>query len=84
MSCSSKFSVNSSTSATRHVYDIFGEIATNYYDPVRVSSTFVRVLRYPYEILSILFETTTCLYRFIRVLHDQSRVCTIQYDLLRH
>ena len=28
--------------ATRHVYDIFGEIATDYCDPVRVSSTFVR------------------------------------------
>ena len=81
-SCSSKFSVNSSTSVTRHVYDIFGEIATDYYDPVLVSSTFVRVLRHPYEIPSILFETTTCLYEFIRVLHDPFRVCTIQCDIL--
>ena len=50
---------------------------TDYYDIVRVSSTFVRVVLHPYEIPSILFEITTCLYDFIRVLHDQFRVCTI-------
>ena len=66
------------------MYDIFVEIVTDHYDLVRVSSTFVRVLRHPYEIPSTLFEITTCLYGFIRVLHDQSRVCTIQYDILRH
>ena len=37
------FRSKSSTGATRHVYDIFGEIVTDYYDIVRVSSTFVRV-----------------------------------------
>ena len=78
------FRSNSSTGATRHVYDIFGEIVTDYYHLVRVSSTFVRVLRHPYEIPLILLEITTCLYEFIRVLHDQSRVCTIWYDILRH
>ena len=73
------FRSNSSTGATRHVYDIFGEIAIDYYDSVQVSSTFARVLRHPYEIPSTLFVITTCacLYGFIRVLHDQPRVCTI-------
>ena len=74
----------SSTGATRHVYDIFGGMVTDYYDLVRVSSTFIRVLRQSYEIPLILFEITTYLYEFIRVLHDQSRVCTILYDILRH
>ena len=42
---------------------VFGEIVTDYYDLVRVSSTLqVRVLRHPYEVPSILFEITTCLY----------------------
>ena len=63
--------------ATIHVYDIFGKIVTDYYDTVRVSSTFVRVLRHPHEIHLMLFEITTCLYEFIRVLHDQFRFCTI-------
>ena len=73
----SKFPVKFFYGSTRHVYDIFGEIVTDYYDIVRVSLTFVRVLRHPYEIPSILFEITTCLYEFISVLHDQFRVCTI-------
>ena len=64
------FRSNSSTGDTRHVYDIFGEIVTDYYDIVRVSSTFVRVKRHPCEI-------PTCLYELIRVLHVQFRVCTI-------
>ena len=56
--------------ATGHVYDIFGEIVTDHY-------IIVRVLQYPYEIPLIVFVITTCLYEFIRVVHDQSPVFTI-------
>ena len=52
-------------------------IVTDYYDLIQVSLTFVQILRHPYKIPSILFEITMCLYEFIRVLHDQSPVCTI-------
>ena len=38
---SQSFRSNPSMVATRHVYDMFGEIATDYYDLVRVSSTLV-------------------------------------------
>ena len=73
-SCCSKFSVSSFTGSTRHVYD---EIVTDYYDLLRVSSTFVRVLRHPYEIPSILFEITTCLHEFIRF-------CTTNLEFVRY
>ena len=77
------FQSNSSTGATRHVYDIFGEIVTDYSDIVRVFSTFVRVLRHPYEIPSTFFESTTCFYEFIS-LHNRFRgytYSTITYGI---
>ena len=71
------FRSNPSTGATQHVYNIIGKTALDYYDLVRVSSTLVKVLQHAYEIPSILFKITMCLYRFIRVLHNQSQVCTL-------
>ena len=63
-------------------YDIFGEIATDYHELVRVSSTLVGVLRYPYEIPSILFEITTCLYEFYY--KSFARSVSSLYDIVRY
>ena len=40
---------NCSTSSTRHVHDIHGEISVGSCDPLRVNTTLVGVLRYVYE-----------------------------------
>ena len=80
-SCCLKFSVKFLHGCHTKCLRYFWQNGTDYYDLVRVSPTFVRVLRHPYEIPLILLAITTCLYEFIRVLQDQSRVCTIYYNI---
>ena len=47
--CHQSFGQNCSTSSTRHVHDIHGEISVGSCDPLRVYTTLVGVLRYVYE-----------------------------------
>ena len=80
--CHKSFGQNCSTSSTRYVHDIHGDISVGSCEPIRVYTTFVQVLRYVYEIHTTPCDISTS--SFYTTTRESLRFNTIYYEMLRY